>query len=303
MTPPEVICLGETMTLVTPVTPTPLATSEVFKLEAGGAETNVAIQLQQLGHRTSWVSRVGTDPLGDRLVAAVSSHGVDVSSIQRDSQAQTGVYFKDPGDGSTNVYYYRSGSAASRMSPETIRGLRLDTAKIMHVTGITPGLSQSCRQMMDALISTVDRSKTLLSFDVNYRPGVWETESAAPVLRRLAAQADIVFVGRDEAELLWNTTTNEEIRALLPEPKHLIIKDGPIGATELSQETVVFVPAHDVEVVEVVGAGDAFAAGYLSAFLQGGNSSSCLLKGHESAARVLSSTADFLPAELPATTV
>lgn len=152
---------------------------------------------------------------------------------------------------------------------------------------------------MDTLTTTVEKSKTLLSFDVNYRPGVWQTKSAAPVLRRLAARADIVFVGRDEAELLWNATTNEEIRALLPQPKHLIIKDGSIGATECSHEGTVFVPALEVEVVEVVGAGDAFAAGYLSAFLQGGNSYSCLSKGHDSAARVLSSTADFLPAELP----
>lgn len=289
----EIICLGETMVLVTPVAPTSLESSELFRLEAGGAETNVAIQLQQLGHSTAWVSRVGMDPLGDRLLATVSGHGVNVSGVQRDGSAPTGVYFKDPGNESTKVYYYRKGSAASRMSPDIVKGLPLDSTKLMHVSGITAGLSQSCSKMMDTLTATVAKSETLLSFDVNYRPGVWEAKSAAPVLQRLAARADIVFVGRDEAELLWGVTTNDEIRALLPEPDRLLIKDGPIGVTECTAENTIFVPAFKAEVIEVVGAGDAFAAGYLSALLLGGNSHACLIGGHKLAVRVLSSTADF----------
>jgi 2-dehydro-3-deoxygluconokinase len=110
----------------------------------------------------------------------------------------------------------------------------------------------------------------------------------------LANRADIVFVGRDEAQALWGCSTADDVRALLPEPGRLVVKDGDIGATEFSTEGSVFELAIPTEVLEAVGAGDAFAAGYLSALLRGDTTNARLRAGHERARLVLLSTSDFV---------
>jgi 2-dehydro-3-deoxygluconokinase len=292
---PEVLCLGETMALVAPVTSTPLTEAELFRLDAGGAESTVALYLRELGHRSAWASRIGDDPLGRRVVRTVAAHGVDVTWVRTDPAAPTGVYFKDPAPGGTRVHYYRSGSAASRMSPADLAGLPLDRVALLHVTGITAALSPSCRALVEAALDRPRAGGQLVSFDVNHRPGLWSTAEAGPVLNGLAGRADIVFVGQDEAAALWGTTTPQAVRELIGAPQRLVVKDGPVGATEFRGPDTAFVPAPAVDVVEPVGAGDAFAAGHLSGVLRGLDPAACLAGGHRLAGRALSSTVDFVP--------
>lgn len=294
MEQPDVLCLGETMVMVTPTEPMALEDSELFHLSVGGAESTVAMYLAESGFRTSWVSVLGQDPLGTRILRTVEKYGVDTSFVQL-VDAPTGVYFKDPGEGATRVHYYRRGSAASTMSVAFLDSLPLAGARLVHVSGITPGLSPSCRDMMMALPERLRHSGTKFSFDVNYRRGVWPVEEAAPVLLDLARQADYVFVGLDEAAVLWGTTDPRSVYDLLRPSGKLVVKDGAVGATELESATEVFVPTPAVRVVEEVGAGDAFAAGYLGSVLEGGNSGDALLAGHRMAARSLQSTSDFVP--------
>lgn len=286
---PEVLCLGETMAMVTPAVPEPLAQAGNLRLDIGGAESNVALYLADLGHRTAWASRVGDDPLGRRIVAALTQHGVDTDYVLFDTEAPTGVYFKDPGTDGTRVFYYRAGSAASRLSDTDLATLPIHETPLVHVSGITAALSESCR----ALLRTVLKRELPVSFDVNYRPGLWPTAEAGPVLLDLARQADIVFVGRDEAETLWGASTAHDIRELIGGPR-LIVKDGAVGATEFENAAQMFVAAPPVKVVEPVGAGDAFAAGYLSGLLRGSSSAERLRLGHAVAARALSSMGDFV---------
>lgn len=293
---PEFLCIGETMTLVAPVDATPLHTADLFTLHMGGAESTVALYLAELGHEVSWASHVGADPLGRRIVDAIASHGVDTSHVTVHEDAPTGVYFKDPDDGVTTVHYYRRGSAASRMSPATLDGLPLHRTDVVHTSGITAGLSPTCAAMTDRLFDLCAGTSTILSFDVNYRPGVWSRERAAPILLDLARRADIVFVGRDEAADLWGTEDARSIASLVGTSGTVVIKDSDVGATEFTPSGDVFVPAHTVEVVEVVGAGDAFAAGYLSGLRAGKDAHGRLSMGHDLASRALSSTTDFVPA-------
>lgn len=294
MEQPDVLCLGETMVMVTPTEPTALEDGEEFYLSVGGAESTVAMYLAESGFRTAWVSSLGRDPLGTRILRTVEKYGVDTSYVHFDD-APTGVYFKDPGQGSTRVYYYRRGSAASLMSTALLDSLPLAGARLVHASGITPGLSRSCREMMAALPERLRASGTKFSFDVNYRQGVWPVETAAPLLLDLARQADYVFVGLDEAAVLWGTTDPRSIYDLLRPVGTLVVKDGAVGATELDGAAEVFVATPAVRVVEEVGAGDAFAAGYLSSVLDGGKSNDALLAGHRMAARSLQSTSDFAP--------
>lgn len=298
--PPQVVCLGETMVMVTPREPVPLVDGDLFRLSIGGAESTVALYLAELGHRVAWASRIGADPLGERILAALSRAGVDTSLVRRDADARTGVYFKDPGPRGTRVYYYRSGSAASRMAPEDLDALPLDTTALVHFSGITPGLSPSCAELASDLVRRVRGSGTLLSFDVNYRPGVWPAKTAAPVLLALSREVDIAFVGLDEALALWGTRSANDVRSLIGTDNVLVVKDGAVGATEFDGAAETFAPALEVQVLEPVGAGDAFAAGFLSALLREEPAAARLNLGHVLAARALASTSDYAPRNDPA---
>ncbi|SFS35330.1 sugar kinase [Saccharopolyspora flava] len=290
---PEVLCLGETMSLVAPAAPVPLEEAPSFTLSAGGAESNVAVHLASLGHRASWAGRVGDDPLGRRLVASIAAAGVDTGLVEVRSDAPTGVYFKDPGPDGTRVHYYRAGSAASTMDEDFLADEVIDAARVLHISGITPALSEGCDRLIRRLLTRPRRAP--ISFDVNHRPALWPARRAAPVLAELAQLADVVFVGLDEAAALWGVKTAEDVRKLLDGPVTVVVKDGAEAAHALGERTTV-VPAPTVDVVEPVGAGDAFAAGFLSGVLRGEDDRRCLRRGHLLAAHSLRSTEDHAEA-------
>lgn len=204
---------------------------------------------------------------------------------------RTGLYVKDPGRG---VHYYRDGSAAAHLGPSDADAADLDDVAIVHVSGITAALDRltpdgAAPAFLERLIARARAAGVPVSVDVNHRAALWAASVAAPVLRDLARRADVVFVGRDEAEALWGAATPAAIRALLLEPAELVVKDGDVGATVFTADGEIFVPAHRVDVVEAVGAGDAFAGGYLA----GASAAERLQAGHDRAALTLATTADF----------
>jgi 2-dehydro-3-deoxygluconokinase len=133
-----------------------------------------------------------------------------------------------------------------------------------------------------------------VSFDVNDRRALWDAGTAARVLAVLARKADLVFVGRDEAELLWATARAAELRNLFPDVPELVVKDGDVGATVFADGIEIFEPSFVVDVVDVVGAGDAFAGGYLAALLGEAAHDERLIAGHRRAALTLQTTGDFI---------
>lgn len=294
----HVLCLGEAMVLVAPPRGERLASARDAALRVAGAEATVAQYLADLGHRVSWASRVGDDPLGTRVLTDVARPGVDVHLVERDPSAPTGVYFKDPAPEGTSVHYYRSGSAASRMTPAYLDRLPLSTARLVHVTGITPALSASCARTAEALFARACAAGVPCSFDVNHRPALWSARKAAGPLLRLARQADVVFVGLDEARTVWGVRTPQEVRDLVGGRTDVVVKDAEVGATLLEPDGTAgtFAPAERVEVVEPVGAGDAFAAGYLSAWLREAEPEERLRLGHRVAAFALGSLGDHADA-------
>ncbi|TPX00467.1 sugar kinase, partial [Schumannella luteola] len=283
--------VGETMAMVAPLDGAPLDEAREFRMEAGGAESNVAAHVAALGHRAAWFSRLGDDPLGDRILRQLASRGVDVSRVERDAAHPTGLYVKNPGRG---VHYYRAGSAAAQLAAADAAAVDLDGVRILHVSGITAAISATASAFLDALVDAAHAAGVTVSFDVNHRAALWPVETASRRLAELAARADLVFVGRDEAETLWGTATADEIRELLPGPAELVVKDGDVGATLFDADGVRFVPALRVEVLEAVGAGDAFAGGYLAARLEGASADERLRTGHVRAALVLQTTDDTI---------
>jgi len=301
MKAPTVVCFGETMGMFTPTSSVPLDTADGFTLGAGGAESNVAMHLAELGHAVAWAGAVGTDPVGTRIIGALDSAGVDTRWVGRTAHAPTGLYLKEPDTGNgAHVFYYRRGSAGSMLTIQDAVGWPLAGARWIHTTGITAALSDTCSALVEHVLDHAGAWGASVSFDINFRPGLWPITEAAPRLRALARKATVVFVGLDEAATLWGCRTAAEVRALLPEPRYLVVKDSSTDATEFVRhgdggESVTTVLAHSVEVVEPVGAGDAFAAGYLSGLIGEAPSAERLERGHSRAAWALGSREDFRP--------
>ncbi|MEV7278325.1 sugar kinase [Streptomyces sp. NPDC093111] len=324
---PDVVCLGESMVTFLPDRTGRLADVPSFTRAIGGAESNVACALAAAGHRAKWVGRVGRDGFGDHLVEAIGAHGVDVSGVRRDPRRPTGVYFRTATDRASDaheVVYYRAGSAASAMSPDTVPYADVADGRILHLSGITAALSEPCLALVREL--TAPRpGRPLVSFDVNFRPGLWADPAAGGrVLLELSRRADLVFVGEDEAEAAWGVGEPEAIRALLPEPAALVVKRGGEGAVLFERRAgssptprlpepgtpppdprasnaggagpgdhVVHVPAPRVDIVAPVGAGDAFAAGFLSGVLRDLGPAARLRHGHLTAAAALTVPGDL----------
>jgi len=286
---PEVLAVGETMAMVAPLAGESLAEAASFRLDAGGAESNVAAHLAALGVRAAWFSRLGNDALGRRISRQLAERQVDVSTVVTDPLHPTGLYVKDPGNG---VQYFRAGSAASHLSPDDIARVPLEGVRILHVSGITAALSPSAHAFLKGLMAAAREGDVVVSFDVNHRAALWDADRASAVLDELARRADVVFVGRDEAEVVWGTASAREVRERFAEVPELVVKDGEVGATTFDEEGETFEPSETVEVVDVVGAGDAFAGGYLAARLGGASVRARLRAGHQRAALTLQTTAD-----------
>ncbi|WP_405517160.1 PfkB family carbohydrate kinase [Streptomyces canus] len=230
----DVVALGESMVTFLPTRAGRLADVPSFDRAIGGAESNVACGLAAAGHAVRWVSRVGSDGFGDHLVETVGGYGVDVSAVGRDSWRPTGVYFRTAGDRATDAHevaYYRAGSAASAMSVENVDLASVRAARVLHLSGITAALSEGCLALLRALMAPGE-DRPLVSFDVNHRAGLWRDAEGPRLLLELARGADIVFVGEDEAEEAWGISGGPSaIRAALPEPGVLVVKQGGVGAT------------------------------------------------------------------------
>ncbi|MEW2521327.1 sugar kinase [Actinacidiphila alni] len=313
-----VVCVGETMVSLVPEhSGGDLAAADSLRLAVAGAESNVAMYLADHGVPVRWVSAVGDDPFGRRVVAEVAARGVDVSGVRTDPARPTGLMVKSPGEHGTHVHYYRRGSAASALGPAVLDDPAVRTAGLLHLTGITAALSHSCRALVDAAL----RGPVPVSFDVNHRPALWPDgpvlppaericphpsqrtdESAAAVLYDFADRADLVLVGLDEAQALWDDALADAaaVRALLPRPRVLVVKDGARAATVFDGTDVHTVPARAVDVVEPVGAGDAFAAGFLTGLLRGESPVRALRLGHLTAGAALRVTGDHGPLPDPA---
>lgn len=295
----DVLCLGESMIVLAPAAAGPLRTAVDLHAGVAGAESNVAVALAGLGADAAWHGKTGNDPFGLRIRDVLAEAGVDCSGVQTDPDRPTGVYFKDPSPEGTTVHYYRRGSAASTMAPGHLAGVR--PPRILHLSGITPALSATCAALIDELLVDRALAPALVSFDVNYRPALWPVSEAGPVLARLADRADIAFVGLDEAQTLWGAETPDDVRKLLPSAGVLVVKDGGNGVTAFEGEERRYSPAAPVEVVEPVGAGDAFAAGFLYGRLQSASLEASMRLGHRLAAGALQTVGDLAPPPTPET--
>jgi len=274
--PPTLVTLGETMGLLTAAETGPLEFSRTFAYTIGGAESNVAIGVARLGGAATWIGRIGRDATGDMIERRLLAEQVRALAVRDDGF--TGLMVKHRRFGTAlSVDYHRAGSAGSRLSRTDLPPGCIENAAILHVTGITPALSETARDAVTAAVERARAAGVTVSIDINYRRKLWSPPAARPVLRRLVAQADLVFAGVEEARLLLDTPDPahhpsaqdlaRELAAL--GPGQAVIKDGARGCAAFIDGGAHRLPALPVPVVDPVGAGDAFVAGYLAEHLTG----------------------------------
>lgn len=288
----DLAALGETMATFVRV-----SAPDRYRLCTAGAESNVVSGMAQLRCRTQWWSRLGDDELGAFVDESVAAHGVDVV-VDRDPGRPTASCVKEVRPSGSRMRYYRRGSAASRLDLLDVTPL-LEVPRL-HLTGVTPALSPENCGVVEFLLR--ERGAGGTSFDINYRPVLWDgPDHAASVLVPLARMADTVFIGEDEAEALLGSADDDVVAdALLTgNGQELVLKRGPDEATLITGDARVSEPAHRVDVVDVTGAGDAFAAGFLTATAWEWEPRGRLRLGHFLASRVIGVTGDVGPAVDP----
>lgn len=274
----EIVTLGEAMVVMEPLSTGRLRSVTTFQKRMGGAEMNVAVALARLGHKSSWAGALGDDEFGREILSFTKGEGVDVSQVLLEPDASTGVYFKETGAlGQRRAYYYRAGSAASRLRFEDVDLSHLLSTGMLHLSGITPALSDRCKDLATRLIEEAGVRGIPVSFDANIRWKLFKERNPKETIGPLLACADLLFLSEEEAELLLGTSAPRGVsEALKNMHAATAVVHGQEGAFATDGREVIEKGAYDANEVDPVGAGDAFAAGFLSGRLRGLKTEDCL---------------------------
>jgi 2-dehydro-3-deoxygluconokinase len=293
----DVLTAGETMALLDPVADGEIAHGLGFTLRVAGAESNFAIALSRLGIRTTWVSRLGSDPFGDVIEGTLAGEGLDLRFVERDPARPTGVFFKWRSGRRSHVLYYRRGSAASTLAPEHVPDEALEGVRLVHLTGITTALSDSARALVLDLAARARAVGVTVVFDPNWRPALWRSaEEAAAAQQDVLPNVDWYLCGTEEGCALFGV---EDVKELLGAIRasgsaNAVVRIGARGCVVQDAEGAFEVPPVRVEaVLDEVGAGDAFAAGFAYGLLQGWNAADCARAANLIAAAALGGTGDW----------
>jgi 2-dehydro-3-deoxygluconokinase len=289
----EVVTLGEALVALVADEGRPLSAAGTFTPFVAGAEANVAMGLARLGREVAFIGRVGDDGLGRMVRACLRGEGVDVRWLSDDPEAPTGALARDRRTfPPCEVVYLRRGSAASRLDADDVgaAGEAIAGARWLHLTGITPALSATCRAAVNNALKFARAGGVRVSLDVNLRRRLWSEQEAAPVLRELAERCDLVIAGEDEAVLLCGSSEASELAERFG--VEAVVKLGAHGAVgcragELAQDGGIAVTP-----VDVVGAGDAFTAGYLDALLDGAGLADSLRRANACGAVAVAAVGD-----------
>ncbi|ASR39351.1 hypothetical protein BAY61_16465 [Prauserella marina] len=292
---PDLVGFGEAMVLLQPPAGGRLDTAPALDVHVAGAELNACAAVAALGGSAVLCTRLGDDPFGRRVSSEAARLGVGVSA-EIDPSRPTGLFAKDAlPDGRRRVRYYRTGSAASAMTTaDAERGLALRAGAVL-VSGLTVALGEGPAAMVRQVAASAADYGSTLVVDVNLRPALDPHGTAVEVLTTVLPLTKILLIGTDEAEPLFGTADPQRVVRLaeaagVPE---VVVKAGPDGCWWADEHGVIrHQPSLAEEVVDPVGAGDAFAGGYVAARLAGAQRGRAAWLGSRLAAGALASTGD-----------
>ncbi|WP_316569442.1 sugar kinase [Neobacillus sp. YIM B06451] len=270
----KVLLFGEPMAMFTAETEGPLEEVELFRRSLAGAEVNVCTGLARLGHEVSYVTKLGQDPMALYIKNFLNREGIGTEFLTFDPIYKTATQLKSKvSEGDPVVAYYRKGSAFSHTSAADIDQIKLENVELVHVTGIPPALSLSCREATFRLIDRAKERGITITFDPNLRPSLWESEDAMiKVINEIATKADLILPGVSEGLILTGTDDPEKIADFYQNlgVKEVIVKLGSKGAYVRTESESFYQEGFKVEkVIDTVGAGDGFAVGVITGKLEG----------------------------------
>lgn len=269
----HVVLVGEPMALFIAGEENTLDKVESFTRSAAGAEMNVAIGLQRLGNKVSYITKLGVDPFGKYLIDFLDNQHINTEFITFDDHYPTAFQLKaKTSKGDPTVAYYRNGSAASNLQIEDVDDIEMGQFDHIHLTGIFPAISSTSRNTLFYLMEKAKNNGLTTSFDPNLRPTLWkDTQKMIGTINKLACKCDVVLPGIEEGRILTGLNHEKEIADFYLDRgvKVVVIKLGAKGAYVKSKEGEAYVDGYPVEkVIDTVGAGDGFAVGFLSGILE-----------------------------------
>ncbi|MCS7308594.1 MAG: sugar kinase [Armatimonadota bacterium] len=280
----RVVTFGEAMLRLSPPGFQRLAQAQQLQVSIAGTESNTAVALAQLGVAVTWLSRLPDNPLGHLVAQQIRAFGVDVEQVIWDADSRLGLYFVETGVAPrpTRVWYDRRGSAMSRWRPGEWDWCRLlQGASLLHATGITPALSASCLEATREALRRAHEMGVPVSFDINYRSLLWSPEEARAALEPLLSLVQVLFVSPSDARTVLDVEAPEEQVAQQVQRRYGIptvvtpLRDQP-SATQGRRYSVVATAERvwrssgcPFEVVDPIGSGDAYNAGFLYGYLHG----------------------------------
>jgi 2-dehydro-3-deoxygluconokinase len=270
----DLLTVGESMIRLSAQPGDLLLESSSLNVNVGGAESNVAVAVAHMGFQSRWLSRLTDNVLGRRIAQELTNQGVDCSGILWTNEDRVGTYFIEFGQPPrlTRVTYDRVNSAASKMGPDTFVYQELANTRILHLTGITAAISDSCYAMVNHLLDAARRHKIHVVFDVNFRAKLWSAEMCAAKVTPLLDRVDTLILSRADATLVFGIQGDPEhiIRDLdqrfnVPQIALTISDKGAIG---LENDAILEAQGYPVTILDRIGAGDSFAAGVICGLLR-----------------------------------
>jgi 2-dehydro-3-deoxygluconokinase len=302
----DVVTFGECLVAFVATAPGPLAEATTFERFVAGSEANVAVGLARLGRSVAFIGRVGADGFGDAIRRRLRGEGVETGGLATDPDGPTGLMFRERRVlGPAQVVYARRDSAGSRLSAADMDQVAASGlfggARWLHLSGITPALSTAAQAATGRAIDLARDAGLTISLDLNLRRRLWSDEAAAPLLRQFAADVDVILGSPDELAVVTNRGAGDDPADLARAaiglgPRIAVAKLGPDGALAIDGQAPGLVVARPgvrlSRVVDPIGAGDAFCAGFIAARLDGEDLGAALETGNACGAAVASALGD-----------
>jgi 2-dehydro-3-deoxygluconokinase len=271
----DLTTFGETMIRISVRAGRTFANCSETDFHVGGTESNTAVALSRLGMKTSWVTRLPNNVLGRRIEADIARHGVDTSGVMWARSDRAGVYYVEFATlpRSVTALYDRRWSAMSKLKPEELDWNRLLNTRMLHLTGITPALSPSCRRATEQAIKRAVARKVPVSFDLNYRAKLWKPGTAARTLAPFLRGSTLAIMTREDAATVFKLDGDPEavVKKIQKQlsPGIAVLTMGREGVLAWDGRELLYEAGRPVrEIIDRVGAGDAFAAGLIFGFLK-----------------------------------
>ncbi len=276
----DVVSLGETMLRLSAADNIRLEEADTFHSYVAGSESNTLACLSRLNLKTAWISALPKNPLGQRVESELRGHGIDTTHIiWSGSATRLGIFYSEEAADplGLQVYYDRANSAFALLEPGSVDTSVIDGARLLHLTGITPALSERAKQIFSRFLYKARDNGIPLSFDVNYRAKLWSAKEAAADIEEACQQANLLFCTQTDAADLWgfNGSADAVLRQMAGKfasnnpSKTLVLTLGSEGSAQLQGDIYTIEPAFPSEGTARFGSGDAFAAGYIYAYLDG----------------------------------